>query len=174
MNRIVATNHAAVVALRHVSAYRDGCLLDYTAAAKLDAYEPVDNTRSRDELRSLFMVSDGHQPLNFELRLTDGRTSSTLAAVDLRIRATADEHAVVDPEPPVMMGLPGDGAIISGNIIEQHHPVWLWPLPPPDVLRISVNWARYGIHDVAHDIDGAALVAASQSSRSYWDPNGRP
>jgi hypothetical protein len=120
----------------------------------------------------LFTVSDGHQPLNLELRLADGRTSSTLAAVDLRIRATADEHAVIDPEAPVMMGLPGDGAIISGDIIEQHQPVWLWPLPPPDMLRISVNWTKYGIQDVMHDIDGAALVAAAQSSRSYWDPSG--
>jgi hypothetical protein len=108
-----------------------------------------------------------HQPLNLELRLADGRTSSTLAAVDLRIRATADEHAVIDPEAPVMMGLPGDGAII-----EQQQPVWLWPLPPPDMLRISVNWTKYGIQDVMHDIDGAALVAAAQSSRSYWDPSG--
>jgi hypothetical protein len=172
MNRIVARSHAAVVALRQISTYRDGCLLDYMAAAKLDAGEPVDGTRSRDELRSLFTVSGGHQPLNFELRLADGRTSSTLVAVDLRIRATADEHAVVDPEPPVMMGLPGDGAIISGDIIEQHQPVWLWPLPPPDVLHISVNWTRYGIVDATHDIDGAALAAAAQSSRSYWDPSG--
>jgi hypothetical protein len=68
----------------------------------------------------LFTVSDGHHPLNFELRLDDGRTSSTLATVDLRIRATADEDVVLDPEPPVMMGLPGDGASVSGGVIEQH------------------------------------------------------
>jgi hypothetical protein len=97
MNRIVATSDAAVVALRHVSAYPDGCMLDYMAAAKLDASRAA---RSRDELRSLFTVSDGHHPLNFELRLGDGRTSSTLATVDLRIRATADGDAVLDPEPP--------------------------------------------------------------------------
>jgi hypothetical protein len=29
-----------------------------------------------------------------------------------------------------------------------------------------------GIRDATHDIDGAALVAAAQSSRSYWDPSG--
>jgi hypothetical protein len=40
------------------------------------------------------------------------------------------------------------------------------------MLRISVNWTKYGIQDVMHDIDGAALVAAAQSSRSYWDPSG--
>jgi hypothetical protein len=172
MNRIVATSDAAVVALRHVSAYPDGCMLDYMAAAKLDASWPADNTRRRDVLRSLFTVSDGHQPLNFELRLGDGRTSSTLAAVDLRIRATADEDVGLDPEPPVMMGLPGDGAFVSGGVVEQHQPVWLWPLPPPDVLHISVNWTKFGIHDVTHDIDGATLVAAAHSSRSFWGPSG--
>jgi hypothetical protein len=171
MNRIVATSDAAVVALRHVSAYPDGCMLDFMAAAKLDASWPVD-ARRRDELRSLFTVSDGHQPLNFEVRLGDGRTSSTLATVDLRIRATADDDVVLDPEPPVMMGLPGDGASVSGGVIEQHQPVWLWPLPPPDVLHIAVNWTKFGIHDITHEIDGAVLVAAARSSRSYWDSSG--
>jgi hypothetical protein len=168
VNRIVATSHAAVVALRQISAYRDGCLLDYTAAARLDAGNPG----SRDELRSLFTMSDGHQPLNFELRLGDGRRSSTLATVDLRIHATADGAAIHDPEPPVMMGLPGEGAVLSGNTIEQHQPVWLWPLPPADELHISVSWTKYEIRDVTHDIDGAALAEAARSSRSYWDLTG--
>jgi hypothetical protein len=41
-----------------------------------------------------------------------------------------------------------------------------------DVIHISVNWTKFGIHDVTHDIDGAALVAAARSSRSYWDSSG--
>jgi hypothetical protein len=169
MNRIVATSHAAVVVLRQISAYHDGCLLYYTAAARLEASEPTDRTRSRNELRSLFTASDGHQPLNFDLRLGDGRTCSTLATVDLRISATGDGHGVVDPEPPVMMGLSGDGAVVSGRIVEQHQPVWLWPLPPPEVFHVSVSWTRYGIHGVEHEFDGAAIVAAARSSRPYWD-----
>ncbi|NIZ90322.1 hypothetical protein [Kineococcus rubinsiae] len=46
--------------------------------------------------------------------------------------------------------------------------VWLWPLPPPGVLRLVCSWAERGIGETVTEVDAEVLRQAAEHSRLLW------
>jgi hypothetical protein len=51
---------------------------------------------------------------------------------------------------------------------DQHHGLWLWPLPPEGPIELVAEWRERGIPESRVTVDGAAILAAVPRVRSLW------
>lgn len=68
------------------------------------------------------------------------------------------------PDRPIMLGLGRSGIEYS----TWSRGIWLWPVPPPGVLRFVCAWPDRGIVETSVLVDSAALREAAESAQPTW------
>ena len=140
-----------VVALSHVAAYPNGCMLEVQVGART-------GVRGLDP-----HAHEAFDPLVFELRFGDditavmdddapwralGQGPLMLMRYGLQSTAGPDEET----------GWRADGALR----------LWLHPLPPPVTGTLSIIAPSLGPEPAACPVDGRAVVAAAGHAQPYW------
>jgi hypothetical protein len=69
------------------------------------------------------------------------------------------------PNNPLLVFIRGGG---SPN--DMRNQLWLWPLPPPGPLTLTVNWPEEGVVDHTIVLDATELVAAADRAERLWGP----
>jgi hypothetical protein len=163
LQRLFAQTERAVVALRHVVAYPDGCSLSLRLAVRRGALEPAVWERLTGRL-------SGQEPagrpadddLKFGVRFPDGTRATSVDNAFSGWGRSTDR-----PEPPMLVETGADYAG-TDSYLESDRELWLWPLPPPEPFEFVVEWRALGIGTTAGTLDGAAIAGAAELARPYW------
>ena len=67
------------------------------------------------------------------------------------------------PDHPVLSGGGGGG---GDRAVDRDY--WLWPLPPPGLLTVVLEWARLGIARTTSDLDADQVAAAAARAQTIW------
>ncbi|HET7388162.1 MAG TPA: hypothetical protein VFJ19_16025 [Nocardioidaceae bacterium] len=72
------------------------------------------------------------------------------------------------PSPPVFTE--SGGGLDGGSTNEVHidRGFWLWPLPPAEPFTLVVEWPAAGVSLTKTEVDGAAIVTASEAAVPFW------
>jgi hypothetical protein len=104
--------------------------------------------------------------LHFELRYPDGSVSSTrqFAVADVVDYVRAGES----PQEPLLMN---SGGSSSGDDerVRGDRSVWIYPMLPPQLCTLTVEWARLAVPPTSVEIDGAELTAAASHAHPFLD-----
>ncbi len=156
---VVGRSERAVVALGYVTTYSTGLSLEFLALAR--------GLREREAQRLMHEQhviddepSDG--VLRIGIELADGSRVSNL--VDRRrLWRTKGE-----PEKPVLLQHGGGSGSTGGGDISLRPGYWLWPLPPPGLITLYVEWPALGIELASVQLDAAPILEAAGESLRLW------
>jgi hypothetical protein len=62
----------------------------------------------------------------------------------------------------------GGGGGGGDDRYDQHHGLWLWPLPPEGPIELVAEWRERGIPESHVTLDGAAILDAVSRVRPLW------
>jgi hypothetical protein len=153
-----AANPDVVIAFTYLTAYPQGFSLSFAA---LTAADPGEVAKPDP--------SDG-LALRFGVEFADGRRADT-ATHWMRldgeddVRRRSPERFPPDPERDLFITAGGEAPLprrFSGGC-------WIWPLPPPGPLTLSVGWAAAGLPVRTSWLDGELVIDASKASRPIWE-----
>jgi hypothetical protein len=159
---VIAATDRVAVALSALFVYADGLSFDLVAMSSLDA---PDDAPAVDPM----LYTHHHEPisgavpdemLRVGVALSDGRKATNLTPAPFR---PVDDDALVLR--------PGGG---GGSSERYEMSYWVWPLPSDGALRIVCAWPAHGIAETAHDVDGAAVLAAAARSRVVFPDDHLP
>jgi hypothetical protein len=166
---ILAKSPTATFALTAINVYRSCCLLDVDWL--LRRTPDVRWTRELDALLVRpFQTIRPNEPepsiglLRYSIEFADGRTAGNDRA-DL----TARTHPHPDVPPPSLRNIGGGSASTTnrGDRYGQSQ-LFLWPLPPPGKLRLTLSWPAFGIPEhTTTTLDATAIQAAAQRVRRF-------
>jgi hypothetical protein len=163
VQQFVARTDHAIVALRQVIAFPEGCILSVHVAVKRG---PQDESAWNDLVTSHSrQYSEVPQPgddLKFGVRFPDGSRATT---IDHAFRGWAPPTD--RPEPPMLIEAGGSSSG-GDQFYERHWRLWLWPLPPPGSFEFVVEWHHMGIDTTPVQLDGSAIVRAAERALPYW------
>jgi hypothetical protein len=152
-----------VVALEHVVAFPEGCTLTLHLAIRRAA---LDDSAWEGVVGSHYGAEPGPTAneggLKFGVRFPDGSKATT---VEHPFRGWA--HPTDKPEPPMLVEA-GSESSSNEQTFRGHQRLWLWPLPPPVVFELVVEWRNIGIDQTSATIDGSAVVRAAQHAAPFW------
>lgn len=159
---VVGRSTNGVIALRYVTAFSKGLLLDLLAGA-----------RDLKESRAQALFHEQHAvdaeeglPAGFlrvGVEYPDGRQASNLAGHHWHW------HADSEPEGPVLFQGGGGGGSAGGGRVTMNPGYWLWPLPPKGTLRLFVEWPVVEIELSSIELASELLLEASSMSRMLWE-----
>ena len=159
---VVGRSTNGVVALRYVTAFSRGLLLDLMAGA-----------RGLKESRAQALFHEQHAvdleeglPAGFlrvGVEYPDGRQASNLACQHRYWQADTE------PEGPVLFQGGGGGGSAGSGRVTMNPGYWLWPLPPPGTLRLFVEWPAVEIELSSVELASQPLIEASSRSQPLWD-----
>ncbi|MEU6118499.1 hypothetical protein ABZ840_28620 [Streptomyces sp. NPDC047117] len=112
-------------------------------------------------------AAQGRHPdglLRFGVRFADGSVVTTVDEHD----EDEDDWPGQRPERPVL-SLNEEGGGSSGEDIDSEYALWLWPLPPPQLFELAVEWPLLGVDLAFTPLDGAEIAAAAARARPFWD-----
>lgn len=164
IQQFVAKTKRAVIALEHVVAFPEGCILTLHLAIRREA---LDDSAWEGVVESQYGTERGPTAteggLKFGVRFPDGSRATT---VEHPFRGWA--HPTDKPERPMLVEAGSDS---SGNEENYrcHLRLWLWPLPPPVVFEFVVEWRNIGIGQTSATIDGGAVGRAAQHAAPFWE-----
>lgn len=146
LNVVLARNESAAMLLTHAVAFPDGVVLDVLAVR-------------REAARHAPWDGDGPPPdLAFR--------SSRIGAERLAVRFADGRRTGVGGGPVGDVALTVQGAM-SGSWHREAR-LYLWPLPPPGPLAITVAWEELGIPDTTVEVDAAPLREAAARATMPW------
>ncbi len=106
------------------------------------------------------------QGLRWGVELSDGRRVTTLdESPGAAGVPDGEDSSSWLPEQPVREGLARP--IAWGDMWSRE--IWLWPLPPPGLLRVTCAWPDRDVPETFTDVDAAPLRAAALRAESLWD-----
>lgn len=159
---VVGRSTNGVVALRYVTAFSRGLLLDLIAGA-----------RGLKESRAQALFHEQHVvdleeglPAGFlrvGVEYPDGRQASNLAGHHRHW------HGDSEPEGPVLFQGGGGGGSAGSGRMTMNPGYWLWPLPPPGTLRVFVEWPAVEIELSSVELETGPLLEASARSQPLWE-----
>jgi hypothetical protein len=164
MRLMLASDPTIVIALTDCAAYSNG--FEFHVAV-----------RSRDDIDHRLM---GFRPpippgakepdglYRITVRFADGRSASSGLrgpGVELMDYYSAKRDGLEPklPKGPVLLLMSGGG---GGKRWDFHY--WVWPLPPEGNLTLTCEWPARGITLIEHELDGAAIRRAGESSTGLW------
>ena len=158
---VVGRSQAGVVALRYVTAFSTGLVLDLVAAAR---------GLKESRIQALFHEQHVANPeeglpdgfLRVGVEYADGRQASNLSGQH-RFWQTNSE-----PESPVLFQAGGGGGSAGSGRVKMNPGYWLWPLPPSATLRLFVEWPAVEIALSSVELAGEPLLEAASRSKSLW------
>jgi hypothetical protein len=163
VKRILVRTDSVVVALTDVAAYPSGCQFSVQLAARRSTL-PDDRWR---HLRELYFEEGWHservEVLRCGVQFADGTKATNVDS-----RPSWDTPEPYAPAPPVFIEAGGGGGEASDSELRSNRGFWLWPLPPPEPFTFAVEWPAAGIELTMTEIDGAAIVTASQGAEPFW------
>ncbi|MBF8190278.1 hypothetical protein ITP53_32085 [Nonomuraea sp. K274] len=148
VERVLARTPALAVLLPMIQVYDTGCLLNIDIVARNATAPPGLALR----LDSAFSGEESTSP-HVTLRYPNG----------VEIASDEDGHAA----PPSLSWFPG-GVRGDAEFTLYQMPLWLFPLPPPGVVLLTLNWPWAGIGPEAVRLDGAAITEAAARSTRCW------
>jgi hypothetical protein len=163
VHRFLARTDHAVIALQHVTAFREGAVLALHLAVRrgsLDdaAWQGLLGSRADTEHH---LGADGDE-LKLGVSYPGGSRATTVGnALD------GWAHPGDRPEPPLLVEVGGESS--SGNqFYESGRRLWLWPLPPPGPFELVVEWQSAGVATTSTTLDGAVIASAGERALPYW------
>jgi hypothetical protein len=150
LNLVVAREPSALVVLSSIVAFPTGFELRvFVLRPAPEGEEKADPTwrgSGREPRREFFQLG---------IELADGRRGTNL-----------DPWPEGDEEPPTphvrsMVGVGGPaGTFVAGWDLR----FWVWPLPPPEPLKVFCRWPVAGIDQAETTLQGERIVAAAKGS----------
>ncbi|MEV4315038.1 hypothetical protein [Actinocrispum sp. NPDC049592] len=160
LERVVARRSDLGLVLTHATVYPLGCQLHLQFIALRD-YDDVEATGHRPAFPEI-----DTDDLHFDLRYPDGAVSSTRR---FGIAGMVDHFRVGGSPPgPLLMNL-GGGSSGDDRRVCGDRSLWIYPLLPPQVCTLTVEWARLAVPPTDIEIDGAELTAAASRARPLLD-----
>jgi hypothetical protein len=148
VERVLARTPGLAVLLPMIQVYDTGCLLHLDVVAR-DAAAPRGLALQLD---AAFSGEDGSS-LHLTLHYPGG----------LEVASGKDENCA----PPSLSWFPG-GARRDHAFTLYQMPLWLFPLPPPENLTLSMEWPWAGMERRSIRLDGAAIAGAAARSIRCW------
>ena len=159
---VLARSNRAVIALSHVTAYSTGIAIEF-----------VVQSRGVPEREAQRLFHEQHMPpiegdpapafLRVGVELADGSRASNIGG----------RHQSHDPERPpdgpILMQHGGGGGSSGQGRVTMRPGFWMWPVPPPGVVRLLCEWPLLDIPLSSVELDGAALRAASERAVRLWE-----
>lgn len=164
MGQIVVRRRDLGLVLTHATVYPVGCHLHLEFVVQRDgAFGLVMGDRPHG--RPTLPQTDSDE-LHFELRYPDGSVSSTrqLAVAEVVDYVRARES----PQEPLLMNWGGSSGG-GDDRVRGDRSVWIYPLLPPQVCALTVEWARLAIPPISIEINGAELTAAAGRAQPFLD-----
>jgi len=148
---IVGRGRLGVVALEHVVAFSEGCVLTLLLAFR----------GARDA--AVWEAEFGGHDARFGVRFPDGRRATTVGHSFVGWARSTDR-----PEAPMLVEV---GAESSSDRYDYRcrQQLWLWPLPPAADFELVVAWPAAGLDETAMIVDGRAVVEASARAQPFWE-----
>ena len=163
IRQFVARTDNAVVALQHVIAFPEGCILSLHIAVRRGSLdEPAWERLHGSHAGGDHHVTPTDADLKFGVRFPDGSKATTVGNA---FRGWADPTD--RPEPP-MLSEAGGGSASDDRFYQSDRRLWLWPLPPPGPFEFVIEWQGMGIDTTAATLDGSAIVRAAEQALPYW------
>jgi len=148
---ILGRSSEAVVALRGITAYSTGFLIEIAARLRTPDLT-LDNPRLSSFTFSGHSVTESTFLIGFEF--PDGTKSTNLDFPNTSRAAPTKLH--VD----LYRG--------NGNPSGRDVSWWVWPLPPPTQIVLVCRWTAYGIGLARHTLDGDAICRAASRSEDLF------
>jgi hypothetical protein len=166
VQQFAARSHHVVVAVQHMIAFAEGCVIVLRLAARRGSLPIAVWERLIGEHLGADPDITANDPygLKFGVRFPDG---SKATSVDHPFPGWSDPAD--RPRPPMLVEAGSD----SSSNDEQYrcnHELWLWPLPPPAAFELIIQWHGMGIEQTAVALDGAAVVRAAKYAIPLWRP----
>lgn len=159
---VVGESAMAVVVLLSVTAYAQGLTL-HVAARSRHPPRPIDpDDDALDRHHEFFEYSNPRSEkfVRLGVEFADGRKVTNLLPEPSWWGVDRAE-----PEGPVLLGHPDT----NGGHGSVDLDYWLWPLPPPDRLRVVCEWRSENIIESSAYVELAAILeAASRDSERLW------
>lgn len=157
----VQTAHA-VIALPHITAYPEGCVLALHAAVRRDGLDE-ETWLLASEVRRARDPEWARTDLRASVRLSGGTVVTALGGSALgRARAAG-------PGGAYRLTPAGHQSSTSGHQFHQRQlQLWFSPLPPPGPFAFTVEWPCLGISPASLMLDGTAVRQAAWRSLPYW------
>jgi hypothetical protein len=157
MERLIARSDNAVLLLPTIRAYRTGCTFDVEIALRQGDLSVTDYW-------DLHMAMVPSAPV----RMRAGeRLSPRLLRWGVRYadgtKVTSIDRRRAAPAGPLLQAMRLDGGLTALHVV-----LWLWPLPPPEMFELAVEWPLGGIELTLVELDGAAITAGAARSAGYW------
>ena len=169
VKRILARTDSVVVVLADVVAYPSGCQFGLQLAARRGSL-PVGKWRDLHDLFFGERWPDEHgneqlpdATLRCGVQFADG-----VKATNIDSRPYWDTPETSAPAPPVFIEAGGGEGGGSDHELRSSRGFWLWPLPPPEPFTFAVEWPAAGIELAMTEVDGAAIVTASEAAEPFW------
>lgn len=158
---VIAATERVAVAVSALFVHAEGLSFQIVAMSSLDLpddaprMDPMLHTHHHEPISGA--IPD--EMLRVGVELSDGRKATNLSPSPF---PPGDDDVVLSPG--------GGGG--SSDRYEMDYRVW--PLPVDGALRIVCEWPAYGIPETAHDVDGAAVLAAAARSRVVFSDDHLP
>jgi hypothetical protein len=163
IQQFVVRTRDLVVALQHVVAFPEGCVLTLHLAVRRG---PLDDSAWEGLLESHSGADPGRtatgEGLKVGVRFPDGSTATT---VEHPFPGWA--HPADRPEPPMLIEA-GGGSSSNDQYYDSQQRLWLWPLPPPVPFELVVEWRHMGVDRTSSTLDGGAIVRAARFALPFW------
>lgn len=163
VQQLVARTEHTVIALHHVVAFPQGCVLALRLALRrgsLDdsAWESVVGNHP-EYVPDSTATEEG---LKFGVRFPDGSKATTVEHAFRGWAPPSDK-----PERPMLVEAGSDSSS-NDQYYDSHQRLWLWPLPPPDPFEFVVEWQSMGLALTSTTLDGEAVVRAADRAMPFW------
>ncbi|MFI1996927.1 hypothetical protein [Actinoplanes sp. NPDC020271] len=164
VHQLAVRTDRAVVAVQHVVAFSQGCLIVLHLAARRGSL----STSDWERLQGSHLGADPEiaaadaASLTFGVRFPDGTNATTTEHPGRNPSRLAGR-----PEPPMLVETDTDSSS-DDEVYRSNQRLWLWPLPPPGPFEFVVEWRGMGIAPTAITLDGDAIVRAAPHALPLW------
>ena len=163
IQQFVARTDQAVVALRDVIAFPEGCSFSLHMVIRRGSLdEPAWKALLGSHTEADPFTTPFGDDLKFGVRFPGGSKATTVGNA---FRGWS--HPTDRPQPPMLVDVGGESSS-SDRSYQGDRRLWLWPLPPPDPFEFVLGWRSLGIDTTSVMLDGSAIVRAAQQARPYW------
>jgi hypothetical protein len=146
---VIARSHAAIVAVRRITAYHNGFAFEVSVRL-LPGHELTDPSDFFG-VRALRRTHDGlpDELFRFGLEFADGSTVTSLEVTGI--------GGPTRPRGPILAGGGGGG---GDRRFDMRY--WVWPLPPPGKLTFLSEWPAQGLALTRREIDTGPIRTAAE------------
>ncbi len=167
LSEIMGRSETTVVLLEGARAHPEGVVLRLVVVVRETGREArrrlsshLERVHGRGQL-DLWLPPGG---LRWGVQLADGRRVTSLDESPWALLPDGADPADWTPDHPVLEGLGRPSARADTWSRE----VWLWPLPPPGLVRVVCAWEDRGIAETDVQVDAGPLRAAASRAEPLW------